>query len=404
MYQLLKGLRVVEGSAFIAAPLGGMTLAQLGAEVIRFDPIGGGLDYRRWPVTARGESLYWAGLNKGKRSVALDLGSEEGRDLAAALVAAPGADAGIFLTNFPSDSWLSYDKLRERRADLIMVNVQGNSDGSSALDYTINCATGIPFVTGNASAQMPVNHMLPAWDCITGINAALAVLAAERHRRTTGEGQLVELSLADIAFSMLGNLGNIAEVEINDDDRIALGNRIFGAFGRDFLSRDRRRFMLVGVTRRQWQSLVSATGLVTEFAALGERMGLNFDKEGDRFSATDEVAALLESWCAERNMDEIRTVFDKNGVCWGPYQTIRQAVEHDPRCSIDNPIFENVSQPGVGTYRVPGSPLRFGGLERQPVTPAPALGADTDDCLRTMLSLSESDISGLHDRKIVAGV
>ncbi len=404
MYQLLKGLRVVEGSAFIAAPLGGMTLAQLGAEVIRFDPIGGGLDYRRWPVTARGESLYWAGLNKGKRSVALDLGSEEGRDLAAALVAAPGADAGIFLTNFPSDSWLSYDKLRERRADLIMVNVQGNSDGSSALDYTINCATGIPFVTGNASAQMPVNHMFPAWDCITGINAALAVLAAERHRRTTGEGQLVKLSLADIAFSMLGNLGNIAEVEINDDDRIALGNRIFGAFGRDFLSRDQRRFMLVGVTRRQWQSLVSATGLVTEFAALGERMGLNLDKEGDRFSATDEVAALLESWCAERNMDDITTVFDKNGVCWGPYQTIRQAVEHDPRCSIDNPIFENISQPGVGTYRVPGSPLRFGGLERQPVTPAPELGADTDDCLRTMLSLSESDISGLHERKIVASV
>ena len=70
---ILEGLRIVESAAFIAAPLGGMTLAQLGADVIRCDPIGGGLDYRRWPVTRDGQSLYWAGLNKGKRSIALDL-------------------------------------------------------------------------------------------------------------------------------------------------------------------------------------------------------------------------------------------------------------------------------------------------------------------------------------------
>src|SRR6202161_2103402 len=83
--QPLHGLRVIEGSAFVAAPLGGMTLAQLGAEVIRFDQIGGGLDHRRWPVTADGESLFWAGLNKGKRSIELDLRSDRGRELASAL-------------------------------------------------------------------------------------------------------------------------------------------------------------------------------------------------------------------------------------------------------------------------------------------------------------------------------
>ena len=70
MMNVLDGLRVVEGSAFVAAPLGGLTLAQLGADVIRFDAIGGGIDYQRWPVTDDGVSLYWAGLNKGKRSIA----------------------------------------------------------------------------------------------------------------------------------------------------------------------------------------------------------------------------------------------------------------------------------------------------------------------------------------------
>ena len=84
MTGILDGMRIIEGSAFVAAPLGGMTMAQLGAEVIRFDPIGGGLDRTRWPITADGQSLFWAGLNKGKRSIQVDLAGEEGRAIAAA--------------------------------------------------------------------------------------------------------------------------------------------------------------------------------------------------------------------------------------------------------------------------------------------------------------------------------
>ena len=76
---ILAGLRIVEASAFVAAPLGGMTLAQLGADVIRIDALGGGLDYRRWPVTDDNVSLFWCGLNKSKRSVAIDIASPQGR-------------------------------------------------------------------------------------------------------------------------------------------------------------------------------------------------------------------------------------------------------------------------------------------------------------------------------------
>src|ERR1700712_955886 len=104
-------MRVVEGSAFVAAPLGGMTLAQLGADVIRFDQMGGGLDYQRWPLAADGQSLFWAGLNKGKRSIQVDLRSDDGRELVTELV----RGAGSFLTNFPATGWLSYDALRAGR-------------------------------------------------------------------------------------------------------------------------------------------------------------------------------------------------------------------------------------------------------------------------------------------------
>ncbi len=92
MQGILAGMRVVEGSAFVAAPLGGMTLAQLGADVIRFDPIGGGLDYERWPVTASGASLVWAGMNKGKRSIQLDIRRPEDQEIISALLARPGDD------------------------------------------------------------------------------------------------------------------------------------------------------------------------------------------------------------------------------------------------------------------------------------------------------------------------
>ena len=98
MYDLLKGLRVVEGSAFVAGPTCGLYLAQLGAEVIRFDNIGGGPDFRRWPLTEAGDSLYWEGLNKSKKSIAIDLGRPEGRELAQNLAAAPGDEGGVFVT------------------------------------------------------------------------------------------------------------------------------------------------------------------------------------------------------------------------------------------------------------------------------------------------------------------
>jgi 2-methylfumaryl-CoA isomerase len=233
MSGLLSGLRVVESSAFVAAPLGGMTLAQLGAEVIRFDPIGGGVDYRRWPVTAEGESLYWAGLNKGKRSFAVNLGDPRGRELVAALIAAPGEGGGLYLTNLPVRDGLGYDALKARRPDLIMLLIQGNPDGSTAVDYTVNAAIGFPFVTGPLDTLGPVNNVVPAWDLTCGLHAAVGLLAAERHRRLTGRGQLVRLSLFNVGAALAAALGYTGEVERNGTDRQRLGNEIYGTFGRD---------------------------------------------------------------------------------------------------------------------------------------------------------------------------
>ena len=179
MTPVLEGVRIIEGSAFVAAPLGGMTLAQLGADVIRFDAMGGGLDYQRWPVTEEGVSLFWAGLNKGKRSIQVDLRSDAGRDLITQLITEQGSENGIFLSNFPESSWLSYDRLRAEREDLIYMNIIGNPDESTAVDYTVNPSSGFAMATGPLGSSMPTNHVLPAWDTATGLTAAVGILAAE---------------------------------------------------------------------------------------------------------------------------------------------------------------------------------------------------------------------------------
>ncbi|MGB1907284.1 MAG: CoA transferase, partial [Spongiibacter sp.] len=213
---ILEGMRVVELSAFVAAPLGGMTLAQMGADVIRIDRPQGGLDYRRWPVTENNDSLFWAGLNKHKRSVAIDIAKPEGRELAQELICAPGQDAGMLLTNFPARGWLDYHALAEKRNDLIQLTIQGDRHGGSAVDYTLNPRLGLPYLTGPARAgkDQVVNHVLPAWDLVTGQMAAVGLLAAERHRLRSGQGQHVQLPLEDVALSVMAHLGFIAEAEL----------------------------------------------------------------------------------------------------------------------------------------------------------------------------------------------
>jgi len=403
MTGILEGMRIVEGSAFVAIPFGGMTLAQLGADVIRFDPIGGGLDYTRWPVTAKGDSLFWAGFNKGKRSIAVDIRSPRGRELLTALICAPGEENGLFLTNFPARGWLDYESLKAHREDLIMVNLMGARDGSSEVDYTVNPAVGFPHVTGPRDSPRPVNHLLPAWDSITGQMSAVALLAAERHRRRTGEGQLVKIALKDVALSMLGNLGKIAEVSINDADRRKDGNYLYGAFGRDFETLDGKRLMVVALTRAQWKSLREATGLDDQLEALGQRLGLDLEDEGNRYRARRELTRVFDPWFSTRMLAEIRKIFDEKRVCWAPYRTIREVVEKEPDCSERNPMFSMVEQPGIGTYLMPGSPIDFGALPRSKPERAPLLGEHTDEVLLELLGLSEAEVGALHDEGVVAG-
>lgn len=402
MTPVLQGLRIIEGSAFVAAPLGGMTLAQLGADVIRFDAIGGGLDYQRWPVTEEGVSLFWAGLNKGKRSIQVDLRSEAGRELVTQLITEPGEENGIFLSNFPESSWLSYERLRAEREDLIYMNIIGNPDESTAVDYTVNPSSGFAMATGPTGSTMPTNHVLPAWDTATGLTAAVGLLAAERYRQRTGIGQLSKISLTDVAFAMVANLGYMAQAQLTKQDRVPVGNDLYGAFGRDFATKDDRRIMVVAISKRQWQSLAEATSIVEHLPAIEDALGVDLSREGDRWDARDAIASFMAPFIESHDLDEIAEIFDAKGVCWGPYQTFVQLVNEDRRATAENPMFRRIDQPGVGRVLAPGSPLSFSEIDRGEPTVSPRLGEHTDEILLEILGMTANEIGKLHDDGVVA--
>jgi 2-methylfumaryl-CoA isomerase len=392
----LAGLTVVEVSSFVAAPLCGLTLSQLGAEVIRVDPIGGASDVRRWPLAASGTSIYWTGLNKGKRSATIDLRSPEGQELVQRLIV---EDDGVVVTNAAGLSWLSFEQLTAMRADVIHVQLLGRHDGSTGVDYTVNAATGFPLVTGPSNQAGPINHVLPAWDVCCGLYAALAVVAAVRRRDQSGVGAKVSIALEDVALATAGNLGWLTEPQINGTERQRLGNAIYGQYGQDFTSSDGVAFMVVTLTRRHFQDLVEVSGTGPAVSALAESLGADFSDEGERYRYRDVLSGLFATWFAGHTAEEITEALSATSVLFERYRTFAQVAE-DERVTA-NPLFSPLHQDGLGDYLAPAMPavLDDGYLASQP---APRLGGDTADLLTARLGLSAADIARLTDAKTIA--
>ncbi|WP_299196150.1 CoA transferase [uncultured Erythrobacter sp.] len=407
MYQLLNDLSIIEVSSFVASPTAGLYCAQMGAEVIRVDHKAGGLDYDRYMLTKEGRSLSWENLNRAKKSVALDLRSGEGRELAVALA----AKTGNCITNLPEKSFLSHDAMKAAQPagapDMTSVRIMGWHDGRQAMDFTVNAAAGYPLMTGPEEWDMetapPVNQVLPAWDFITGAYCAFAMLAALRQRDATGEGSEVRVPLGDVAIGTLANSGTMAEMLFRGGDRERLGNAIWGAFGRDFRTSDGVRFMVAALTPKQWAGLVKAFDVAAPISALEAETGEDF-ASGDRprfehrhalFDIFQKVADGLDYAALSARMAAEGCTFEK-------YRTAHEAA-NDPELVRDNPLF-GPSPPNPSGFEYPAT-RSFANLPgREPGNPAPApfLGEHSEEVLAERLGLSSGAIGALVDAGTVA--
>ena len=395
----LGGMRIVELSAYVATPLCGMTLSQLGADVIRVEPIGGQADRTRWPLSSSGTSLYWTGLNKGKRAVAVDFRSAQGRALVADLVASGGPHGGIMVTNtsFPE---LSYQALSARRPDVIHVQLTGTADGGTAVDYTVNAETGLPMVTGPAGAG-PVNHVLPAWDIAAGLYLAAGLLAAERHRLVTGEGQQVSVALRDVALATVASLGYLADAQLGGEPRVQDGNYVYGTYGRDFATSDGRRVVVVVLTPRHWRDLLALTGLTAVFGPVEQALGADLSQEGDRYTHRAVISALLEPWFARHTLAEATAALAASRLLHAPYRTFGELAADPAALLAAHPVLDMLDQPGVGPHLAAGSPLLMNG-ERAGARPAPRAGQHTGEVLTGALGYSPAGLADLRDEGVIA--
>ncbi|MDA3644240.1 CoA transferase [Saccharopolyspora indica] len=402
----LSGLEITECASFVAGPTGGMTLAQLGADVVRIDPIGGGSDHRRWPLVGDGDgaadadSYYWTSLNKGKRSIAVDMRSDEGRELVVALATAPGENRGVLVDNVVGRRWMSNEVLVAQRPDLVHLRVQGYPDGSPAVDYTVNAEIGIPGITGPEAVGSPVNHALPAWDLVAGLTVSTGVLAALYERSRSGRGAYVELALSDIALAGVANLGWLSEVAGRGSERSRHGNHVYGSFGVDFACSDGGRVMVVALTPGQWSALCEATGTAEVFAALATALGADWADEADRYRHRETITAILKPWFASRDRAQAGAELDAARVLWGKYQGMGEVVaEHR---AGRHAVLADATLPGGAEAITARSPMRWNG-DHGGAGAAPELGRETDEVLAARLGLSAAEISALRSRGVVAG-
>lgn len=403
MYNILSGLKIIEVSSFVASPTAGLYCAQMGAEVVRVDHKAGGLDYDRYMVTREGRSLSWENLNRAKKSVALDLNCDEGRELLAEMV----RQTGQMITNLPVNSFLSHEKLAEGRPDLVSVRIMGWHDGRQAMDFTVNAASGYPLMCGpeewDPATAPPVNQILPAWDFITGAYCAFSLLAGLRHRDQTGKGIEMRVPLGDVAIGTMANAGAMAEMLYRGADRERIGNAIWGAFGRDFLTRDGKRFMVAAITPKQWKATVEAFGLAAEVAALETELGTSFKtSDSQRFIHRHRLFDLFQQAAEKFDYAEMADRLAKAGATFERYRTMYEAAQ-DPDLVTNNPLFgPSPANPSGFSYPAPRS---FANLPSEPVgdpQPAPFLGEHSEEVLAERLGLSSGEIARLIDRGIVA--
>ncbi|MGR3493535.1 MAG: CoA transferase, partial [Shimia sp.] len=335
------------------------------------------------------------------KSVAVDMRTPEGREVISRIITAPGDDAGLFLTNLRVRGWMDYETLSEARRDLIMVTLMGDRHGRPQVDYTVSPALGVPDITGPEGSSDPVASAIPTWDLVAGNLCVSTLLAAERHRLKTGRGQDAELALKDVAAATLGHLGMIADATLNSTERTKAGNALYGAYGQDFVCADGQRVMVIGLTARQWAGLVQMTGTEDAMAALASRTGADLSDEGTRWTLRHQITALLAPWFAARKVADFAAEFDRKGLTWSVFRTMKQALAEDPDLSLDNPVFEHVPQPGLGAYPVPRFPATFSEVPRLRAAAAPLLGDHTEEVLSTVARMDDTEIARLFDAGVV---
>src|SRR5260370_5138650 len=379
----LEGVRVLELARYQAGPRGGMILSDLGAEVIKVEKIGGEETRRSEPVV-RGQSVYFSVYNRGKKSLCLDMRTERGKEVFAALV----PTAGIVLQNFRpgvmDKMGFGYERLCQLKPDIILgsasrLGQDGPYRARPAFDPLGQAVTGLMLLTG-APVGRPLGAATSLVDRYTSLHATIGTLAALRHRDRTGEGQVVDCCLLDSGFTM---------VEIPHSYYLGTGQEGGEAGRPPYKAKD--GYVVISASGRAMASrlIQIATG------------DANAKAEGytSRVGQDDPRKVAVAKWCEQNTVDHIVSTLVAAEIPAAPVKTIPPAAE-GPH-PWERQMLVKMPDAVAGAMHLPGATIKMS-KTRGRVGHVPTPGEHTDAVLSALLGYDPGTLDELRAAKVIA--
>jgi crotonobetainyl-CoA:carnitine CoA-transferase CaiB-like acyl-CoA transferase len=386
----LLGVRVLDLSRVLAGPYCTMLLADMGADVIKLEIPGKGDDSREFPPFKGGESLYYVNLNRGKRSITLNLKHPEGKRVFLELV----RHCDVLVENFRPGTMerlgLGYETMMDVNPRLVYASISGFGQtgpyrSRPGYDIIGQAMGGLMSITGWPDSP-PTRAGTAIGDILSALFCCIGILAALQVRERTGRGQMVDVALVDSVFASLENIPQ--KVYVDGEVPARIGNRYEFVYPYDsFEASD--GWVIIGIANDAiWGRFVEATG-IKELAS-DER----FTANPKRVENHGALKPLIQGWVSTRKVGEVVSFLTERGVPACPIYDLKEASD-DPHI-VERGMTVEVDQPGLGRVRLLGSPVKMSETRPTPRGPAPTLGGDNISVFEELLGASVEEIARLR--------
>lgn len=391
----LTGIRVLDFTRVLAGPSAALVLADLGAEVLKIEPPHSGDETRTFPPFRDGESHYYLSVNRGKKSIVIDLKTPRGAEIARALA----AKSDIVLENYRPGVMdrlgLGYSELSESNPGLIYCSISGFGQSGPlrdkpSFDIVLQALSGALSVNGEPG--QPTKLGIPLGDLVGGINGPIGILAALHERNRTGKGALIDISLLDGMVGMLGYLAQLAFFTGENPSPQGSQHPNLVPYGQ-FPASD-GEIIIACLTNSFWSRICSA-------------LAMNDFENDPRFNTIEKrrdnremINTIIADITREKSVAELAALLSEHEVPNAPILGIKEALEQ-PHINARNMVVET-DHLTLGKIPIVNNAIRFADHPESTPTAPPVLGQHTDEILRDVLEVSEEEINSLREGKIVA--
>ena len=392
----LKGIRVIDFTRVLAGPAAAQALADLGAEVIKIEPPGAGDETRSFPPHRDGESHYFLSVNRGKKSIVIDLKTEAGLKLARDLA----AKCDILIENYRPGVMdrlgLGYETLSAINPGLIYCAISGFGitgplRDRPSFDIVLQAMSGALSVNGEPGA-LPTKLGIPLGDLVGGINGPIAILAALHERHATGRGRLIDISLMDGLVGMLGYLAQLAF--FTGEDPTPQGSQHSNLVPYGIFPASDGSIVVACLTNGFWVRICEALGMPENVA---DPRFATIEARRDNRAAVNE---LLSAFTSVRTVEELVAIFTTHQVPHAPILGVKEALAQPQTVARDMVV--EVDHKTLGKIPIVNRSIRYVDAP-QPVPEAPpVLGEHTSDILANVLGLSADEIEALRAANVVS--